>query len=107
MNNKAIQSIVKLAARKRLINFARYTQPNFVVEPFHAIYYEILDRFAHGKIKKLIIQQPPQHGKQLSDSTLVPTPTGIKKHGDLKVGDYVFGRNGKPVKVLWTSFKHF
>lgn len=100
MNNKAIQSIVKLAARKRLINFARYTQPNFVVEPFHAIYYEILDRFAHGKIKKLIIQQPPQHGKALPVDTPVLTTKGWKKHGDLQPGDYVFGDDGKPKKVI-------
>lgn len=97
--------LVKQAARKRLINFARYMQPDMVLEPFHVVYYTLLDKFAHGEVRKMIVQMPPQHGKQLSDSTLVPTPTGIKKHGDLKVGDYVFGRNGKPVKVLWTSPK--
>lgn len=48
----------------------------------------------------LLIESPPQHGKEVSDSTPVPTPNGWKKHGDLHPGDYVFGRDGKPVKVL-------
>lgn len=89
MNNKAIQSILKLAARKRLINFARYTQPNFVVEPFHAIYYEILDKFAHGKIKKLIIQQPPQHGKSEGSSRKLPAfILGLNPDKKICIGSY-------------------
>ena len=39
-------------------------------------------------------------GKAARDSELVPTPKGWKRHGDLKVGDYVFSRKGKPTKVL-------
>ena len=42
--------LVKAAARKRLINFARYMQPDLVLEPFHVVYYTLLDMFAHGKI---------------------------------------------------------
>lgn len=34
----------------------------------------------------LLIETPPQHGKECADSTPVPTPTGWKKHGDLKPG---------------------
>lgn len=48
---------------------------------------------------------PPQHGKEISDNQIVATTKGIKKHGDLIVGDYVFGRDGTPVKVLWVSEK--
>ena len=99
------REIVKAAARHDLLAFSRYIQPNLDIQPFHKVYYSVLNDFAFGRIKKLIVTMPPQHGKQLSDSTLVPTPNGIKKHGELKVGDYVFGRNGKPVKVLWTSPK--
>ena len=29
----------------------------------------------------------------------IPTPNGIKKMGDLKVGDYVFGSDGKSIKI--------
>ena len=31
--------IVKAAARHRLINFARYMQPDLALEPFHVVYY--------------------------------------------------------------------
>ena len=55
--------IVKAAARHRLINFARYMQPDLALEPFHVVYYTLLDKFAHGEIKKMIVQMPPQHGK--------------------------------------------
>lgn len=97
--------IVKAAARHRLINFARYMQPDLALEPFHVVYYTLLDKFAHGEIKKMIVQMPPQHGKEISDNQIVATTKGIKKHGDLIVGDYVFGRDGTPVKVLWVSEK--
>lgn len=97
--------IVKAAAHHRLINFARYMQPDLALEPFHVVYYTLLDKFAHGEIKKMIVQMPPQHGKEISDNQIVATTKGIKKHGDLIVGDYVFGRDGTPVKVLWVSEK--
>lgn len=32
-------------------------------------------------------------------TALIPTPSGIRQMGDIKVGDYVFGSNGKPTKV--------
>ena len=46
------------AGRKRLINFARYIQPDLVLEPFHVVYYTLLDMFAHGLIRKMIVQMP-------------------------------------------------
>lgn len=48
----------------------------------------------------LVIATPPQHGKECADSTPVPTPTGWKRHGDLRKGDYVFSPEGKPIRVL-------
>lgn len=92
--------IVRGAARRRLINFARYIKPDLVLEPFHVVYYTLLDMFAHGKIRKMIVQMPPQHGKALPVDTPVLTTKGWKKHGDLQPGDYVFGDDGKPKKVL-------
>lgn len=99
------RDVIKTAARHDLLAFSRYMQPNLDIQPFHKIYYTVLNAFAYGRIKKLIVTIPPQHGKQISDSQEVVTPNGIKKHGDLSVGDYVFGRNGQPAKVLWTSPK--
>lgn len=44
-----------------------------------------------------------QIGKAICNETLIPTPHGFKKNGDLVVGDIVFGRDGKPTKVLATT----
>lgn len=75
-------------------------QPDLALEPFHVVYYTLLDKFAHGEIKKMIVQIPPQHGKALPVDTPVLTTKGWKKHGDLQPGDYVFGDDGKPKKVI-------
>ncbi len=39
-------------------------------------------------------------GKAQPISTMIPTPTGPKKLGDLKVGEYIFDKNGKETKIL-------
>ena len=48
------------------------------------------------------------HYKMVSTHEPVPTPTGWRRHGDLEKGDYVFGPDGKPAKVIartqvWTD----
>ena len=39
-------------------------------------------------------------GKALTDSTMIPTPSGFVRNGDLKVGSYVFDRLGNKTKIL-------
>ena len=39
-------------------------------------------------------------GKAQPLSTIIPTPSGYKRLGDLKVGDYVFDRMGIPTMIL-------
>ena len=72
------------AARKRLLNFARYITPDLQVSPFHEVYYHVLDLYAHGKIKKLIVQAPPQHGKSQGSSRYLPSFM-LGENPDLKV----------------------
>ena len=38
-------------------------------------------------------------GKAQPKDTIIPTPTGNRRFGDLKVGDYVFGGDGIPCRV--------
>lgn len=72
-------------ARRRLVWFAEYINPKFQATPFHVAYYSVLDRFARGDIKKLIIQAPPQHGKSEGSSRFLPSQMlGINP--DLKIG---------------------
>lgn len=46
-------------------------------------------------------------GKALPLDTEIPTPDGFKKMIDLKVGDFVFGAEGEPVKITYKSPIHY
>ncbi len=59
-------------ARRQLVWFAQYMQPSFQPTRFHIAYYRILEMFARGHIRKLIIQAPPQHGKSQGSSRFLP-----------------------------------
>jgi hypothetical protein len=65
-------ALVIEAAKHRFKNFSRYVQPDMTFEPYHDVYYTVLDMFAHALIKKLIIQMPPQHGKSEGSSRKLP-----------------------------------
>lgn len=59
-------------ARRSLVNFARWVDPSVRMTRFHKRYYELLNDFAHGRIRRLIVSMPPQHGKSLGASVLLP-----------------------------------
>lgn len=67
---------------------------------------EGLQALADDRLDELFISMPPRCGKLLADSTPVLTTEGWKKHGDLKVGDYVFNPDGKAVRVIAVHPKH-
>lgn len=71
-------------ARRSLLWFAQYLQPDFQPTPFHRSYYRILDMFAKGRLRKLIIQAPPQHGKSQGSSRFLPSYM-LGLNPDLKV----------------------
>ena len=66
---------------------------------------DYLQRIADGEQLHLMIELPPRHGKQCADDTPVRTTKGWKRHGELKVGDFVYHISGQPVEVLWISDK--
>ena len=47
-----------------------------------------------------MLTMPPRHGKLCADDTDVLTADGWKKHGSLVPGDFVYGVDGRPVRVL-------
>ena len=53
-------------------DFARRIYPFLELRPFHAAYYRLLEAFAAGRIRRLMISVPPQHGKSVGASTLLP-----------------------------------
>ena len=54
------------------IDFATHVYPFLEIQEFHATYYRFLEAFACGRIRKLIITMPPQHGKSVGATTLLP-----------------------------------
>lgn len=72
-------------ARRKLIWFAQYMQRGFQATEFHRAYYRVLDLFADGKIKNLIIQAPPQHGKSQGSSRHLPAFM-LGNNPDVRVG---------------------
>ena len=56
--------LVRFMASKRFSNFARYMNPKLDMTNFHKVYYEVLDKFAKGEIRKLIVSVPPQTANQ-------------------------------------------
>ena len=69
ITRRAVQSEL---ARRSLPDFARRCVPGFCPTPFHTAYYRTLDAFAKGLVRRLIVSVPPQHGKSLGSSVLLP-----------------------------------
>lgn len=58
--------------RDDLLRFTLKTMPTFTPADFHRKYYDLLDRFAKGDIKKLMVFMPPQHGKSEGSTRRLP-----------------------------------
>ena len=53
-------------------DFSTTVYPFLEIQPFHKVYYKALEAFARGDIRRLIITMPPQHGKSVGATTLLP-----------------------------------
>lgn len=81
--------VVRYMASKRLSNFARYMKPKMDMFPFHKVYYEVLDRFAHKQIKRLIVSVSPQSGKSEGSSRMLPAfLLGLNPDLKIVIGSY-------------------
>jgi predicted phage terminase large subunit-like protein len=86
MKVETIQKKIRLAKIKKilraqtsLLNFTRFTKPDYEVKWFHKEICRVLDKLEEGDIQKLMIFVPPQHGKSELSSRRFPA--------------YVLGRN--------------
>lgn len=70
-------------------DFATKVYPSLQLTPFHLRYYRVLELFARGKIKKLIITMPPQHGKSVGSSVLLPAyMLGLDPDSKIAIASY-------------------
>lgn len=80
--------------------FSEFRRKYFKMEStwFHTLIINAIEKAKPGSLTVILI--PPEHGKLLRDSELVPTPHGFVKANELKVGDTLFGRDGEHTKLL-------
>lgn len=92
------------ACRQNVNTFIEYvgrdeqTNTPIVQAPIHESFQSLAD-----KHPRLIIWAHIEAGKAVPLDTLIPTPDGWRTMGDLRVGDVVFGSDGKPCTVKWCS----
>lgn len=89
INSKSLQEQIRTEAkrelaRRHLRDFTDLTFSKFFWSDFHEIYYQILDLFVRGRIKKLMITVPPQHGKSEGSTRRLPAFM-LGKNPDLKI----------------------
>ncbi len=76
-------------ARKNLLNFTTTTFPQFSVQDFNIKYYTLLNEFAKGNIKNLIITMPPQHGKSEGSTRRLPAyMLGLSPYLKIAIASY-------------------
>lgn len=59
-------------ARRNLLDFTRYTKPDYQINWHHRVLCQYLDRWVAGDIKRLIVEMPPRHGKSELVSRRLP-----------------------------------
>lgn len=84
------EDIRQFKATESFLDFSRYMEPEFTYEGFHEVYYTVLDLFAKGIIKKLIVTVPPQHGKS-SGSTIKLPAYLMGKNPNIKIAIGCYG----------------
>ncbi len=67
------QAIRAELARRHFTEFAPWVWPRLELSPFHVSYLRVLESFARGEIRRLMVSVPPQHGKSLATTILLPT----------------------------------
>jgi hypothetical protein len=84
-----LESLKAEKAKRSFIDFIRFTKPDYQTNWHHELLAKYLQDFADGKIKKLLVFMPPQHGKSEQVSRRFPA--------------YLLGKNPK-LKIVGCSY---
>lgn len=89
-NNDVSQLLaIREAVRRSFPLYASLMKGPSYLTPFHLRYYHVLNAFAQGRIKKLFVTIPPQHGKSEGSTRLLPSYLfGIDPNLRIAVGSY-------------------
>ena len=79
----------------------------FILEPYERMIVELafgfVDEEGYRQFREVLVEIARKNGKSLSLLTIIPTPSGWRKMGDIHVGDKVFGQDGRPSTVIAES----
>ncbi len=77
--------------RRGVGNLAKIVDPSFEMSSFHETYYKLLSEFARKRIRRLIVSVPPQHGKSMGASNILPAfLLGLNPDLKIVIGSYSF-----------------
>lgn len=91
----------KKQAQNEFIPFVKKVWPEFIAGRHHYKMADAFERVARGELKRLIICMPPRHCLELDTPLL--TTDGWKTMGSVATGDYVYGPDGQPTRVIGKS----
>ena len=83
--DKQQQQLVERMARNNFELFVPYMRDDYDATDFHVVLLKLFNRFAHGEIRKMIVQVSPQHGKSELSSRMLPAFM-LGLNPDLKIG---------------------
>ena len=96
---EAIHWMTQFLARPTVTRYEPFSPTREQAE-FLLKWYQLDPITGQRKYRRGVIQRPKGWGKAESLDNVVPTPDGYKRFGDLRVGDYVYGADGKPTMVV-------
>lgn len=100
---KSILTVSEWADRNRVLTTETGSVPGAWRTSFTPYLREPMDVCGNPDYKHIVLMFASQLGKALDVNTPVATVDGWKTQGTLEVGDYVFGSDGNPAKVVWLS----
>jgi len=100
----------RILASRHLLDFTQYTFRTYKADPFHRALAAALDDVVRGKLTRLMIFAPPQHGKSELVSIRLP-PFWLGNHPDLPVlltsyGGSLAFRNSRAARAVVESHEY-
>ncbi len=71
-NEAATRLILRKKAKSSLVEFSKYTMPEYQAGWFHKLISDKINEMIHGDLRRLIISLPPRHGKSELISRRLP-----------------------------------
>lgn len=94
---------LKKAAKSSLSCFVEYMTPDEPPALHHEYFCNVLEAIMRRDKLRVCLSCPPGHAKSVNVKEVVPTVSGFVSIEDLKVGDRIYGTDGKLTTVLAKS----